>query len=186
MGALLRLDRGAAQGLPITNKLLQTLCPTRDLADHPGLQHLAKSLEMGLIEQIKEGGIRGPALVLQPQRLVEGFPVPAGKTLQIAGAAAATEDPQQRHQQEEPLGVTHTSPEAAIWDGLEEADQIARSALIVCGAIGFGHGGEPFPPTEPHAVNTAKTHADRLLGGPDRRWEFVQIGKRSSRDITYL
>jgi len=42
-----------------------------DLADHPGLQHLAELLEIGLIEQIREGGIQGPASVLKPQRLVK-------------------------------------------------------------------------------------------------------------------
>jgi hypothetical protein len=69
---------------------------------------------MGLIEQVEEGGIRRPALEIQPQRLVERFPVPAGKSLQITGAAAAAQDPQHRHQQQEPLRVTHPTAVATV------------------------------------------------------------------------
>ncbi len=39
----------------------------------------------------------------------------------------------------------------------QEADQIARGALISCGGIGFRHGGQPFPPTESHADSPAKS-----------------------------
>ena len=35
--------------------------------------------------------------------------MPLGKALQIPGAAAAAEDAQDRHQQQQPLGVTHPS-----------------------------------------------------------------------------
>ena len=124
---------------------------------------------MSLVEQAEKGGIRYPAPVLKPQRLVEGFPVPASKTLQITGAAAATEYPQHRHQQEEPLGVTHPTAEPPIRDGLEKADQIARGALIVCVGLDFGHGGQLFPPTELHAVSPTKNYADRVLGSPAPR-----------------
>jgi hypothetical protein len=37
-----------------------------------------------------------------------------GKTLQIHGAAAATQDAQDRHQQQQPLRVTDTSTLAAF------------------------------------------------------------------------
>jgi hypothetical protein len=38
-------------------------------------------MEMGLVEQVEKGGVGRPALVVQPQRLVERFPVPTGKPL---------------------------------------------------------------------------------------------------------
>jgi len=124
--------------------------------------------------QVEKGGVGRPALVVQPLRHVERFPVPTGKPLQITGAAANAEDAQHRHQQEEPLGVTHPTPESTIRYGLEETDQIARSALIVCGVLNFGHGGQPLPPIVgeafsegvPHAGSPAKGSWDTLLGGP--------------------
>lgn len=96
---------------------------------------------MGPIEQVEEGGIRRPALELQPQRLVKRFPVPAGKGLQITGAAAAAQYPQYRHQQHVPLRVTHPTAVATIRDRLEEADQIIRSRLIDCSETGVEHWG---------------------------------------------
>ena len=124
--------------------------------------------------QVEKGGIRWPALVVQHLRHVERFPVPTGKPLQITGAAATAEDAQHRHQREEPLGVTHPTPESTIRYGLEETDQIARSALIVCGVLNLGHGGQPLPPIVgeafsegvPHAGSPAKVSWDTLLGGP--------------------
>jgi len=80
--------------------------------------------------QVEKGGIRWPALVVQHLRHVERFPVPTGKPLQITGAAATAEDAQHRHQREEPLGVTHPTPESTIRYGLEETDQIARTVTF--------------------------------------------------------
>jgi len=37
--SLFRLDGRAAQGLAVTHQLVQTIRPSWDLADHPGLQH---------------------------------------------------------------------------------------------------------------------------------------------------
>jgi len=139
--ALLRLDGRAAQGLAVTHQLVQTIRPAWDLADHPGLQHLAEFLQMGFVEQIEEGGIRGPALEIQAQRLVQLLPMPPGKGFQITGAAAATQDPQHRRQQQKPLRVTHPAAVTPIRDGLEEADQVIRCWLISCSRTGFGHWG---------------------------------------------
>ena len=72
------LDRGAFEGLAITDQLVQSRCPAWDLADHPGLEHLAELLEMRLVEEVQERRIRRPALEVQAQRLVQGFPVPFG------------------------------------------------------------------------------------------------------------
>ncbi len=174
MAAIASFEGGAAQGLPVAHQLVQTLCPTRDLADHPGLQHLAVAcgfceavlLQVGLVEQVEKGGIRGPSLVVQAQRLVESPPVPTRKPLQITGAAAAAEDAQHRHQQQKPLGISNPPTEPPIGDGLEEADQVAWRLITPCGGVGFGHGGQPFPPTEPHAGRAAKGSSDKLLGGP--------------------
>jgi hypothetical protein len=119
--------------------LLQTLSPAWDLADHPGLEHLAEFLQVGLIEQVKEGGIRRPALEIEAQGPVQRLTMPPGKGLEITGAAAAAQDPQHRHQQQEPLRVAHPTAVAAIGDGLEEVDQVIRCGLINCGGAGFGH-----------------------------------------------
>jgi len=147
--AVFCLDGGASQGFAVTDQLVQTLGTTWDLADHPGLQHLAEFLQVGLVEQVEKGGVRRPALEVQAQGLVENFTVPLllrrslrlGEGLQIAGAPAAAQDPQHRDQQQEPLRVTHPTPVAAIGNGLEEADQIIRCGLIDCGGKGFGHWG---------------------------------------------
>ena len=74
--AVFCLDGGAPQGFAVADQLVQTLCPTWDLGDHPGLQHLAEFLQVGLVEQVEKGGIGGPALEVQAQRLVQRFPVP--------------------------------------------------------------------------------------------------------------
>jgi hypothetical protein len=70
------LDGGASQGFPVTDQLVQTLGSSWDLADHPGLQHLAEFLQVGLVEQVEKGGVRGPALEVQAQCLVQRLPVP--------------------------------------------------------------------------------------------------------------
>jgi len=51
--ALIPLGRRAEQDLAVADPLLQTLCAARDLADHPGLQHLAELLELGHIEKME-------------------------------------------------------------------------------------------------------------------------------------
>jgi len=57
MVPVFRLHCGAMLGLAVADQLIQTLCPTRDLADHPALEDLTEFLEMGLDEQEGEGGI---------------------------------------------------------------------------------------------------------------------------------
>ena len=37
----------------VANKLLQTLGPAGDLADHPGLDHIAKDLQVGLVVAVR-------------------------------------------------------------------------------------------------------------------------------------
>ncbi len=81
--AVSSLDRGAFEGLAITDQLIQSRCPTWDLADHPGLEHLAELLEMRLVEEVQERRIRRPGIEVQAQCLVQRFPVPFGEGLQI-------------------------------------------------------------------------------------------------------
>ena len=96
------------------------------------------------------------------------------KALEITGAAAAAQNPQHRHQQQEPLRVTHPAAVAAnsfgegfaYGDGLEEADQVIRNSLIDYSKTGFGHWTGEIPPTKPNADRPAKAYADRLLGDP--------------------
>ena len=90
--AVSSLDRGAFEGLAVTDQLIQSRCPAWDLADHPGLEHLAERLQVGLVEEVEECRIRRPSLEIQTQRLVQHFPVPFGEGLQITGAPAVTED----------------------------------------------------------------------------------------------
>ena len=79
MVAIGGLDRGAFEGLAVTDQLIQSRCPAWDLADHPGLEHLAELLQVSLIEQVEERRIRRPALEVQAQCLVQRFPVPFGE-----------------------------------------------------------------------------------------------------------
>ena len=79
---------------------------------------------MGLVEEVKEGGIGGPALEIEPQCLVQHLTMPPGKRLQITGAAAAAQDPEHRHQQQEPLRLTHPTAVSPVRDGLETTDQV--------------------------------------------------------------
>jgi len=97
--AISGLERGTAQGLAVADQLVQTLCPTRNPADNPGLQHLvvarcfceAVLLRVSLVVvndfreavQVEKSAVRRPALVIQTQRLVKHFPVLTGKALQI-------------------------------------------------------------------------------------------------------
>jgi hypothetical protein len=39
--------------LAVADQLVQTTFPTWDLADHPGLQHLAKLLQLGLVVAVR-------------------------------------------------------------------------------------------------------------------------------------
>lgn len=139
MLAVLGLDNRAPQRLAVADQLVQTVGPAWDLAGHPGLEHLPELLQVGLVEQVEEGGIGGPALEIQVQRLVQGLPVPLGESFQIAGATAATEDPEHCQQQQKPLRVTHAAAVAAVGNGFEEADQIVRHGLIDSGRVGFWH-----------------------------------------------
>ena len=101
--------------------------------------------------------------------------MPPGKGLQITGAAAAAQDPEHRHQQQEPLRVTHPAAVTPIRDGLEKADQVIRCGLINCCRTGIGHWGHEDPPTKPKADSTAKAYKDRLLGGPGVIQLFLQL-----------
>ncbi len=82
-------------------------------------------------------------------------------------------DAQPRHQREKPLRVTHP-PRRNRPSGmaLGKLNQIARSTVFSCGDLGYrfaeaggyGHGGQPFLPTEPYAGSRAKEAPDILLG----------------------
>ena len=78
--------------------------------------------------------------------------MPLGKALQIPGAAAATQDAKDGHQQQQPLGVTHPSALAALREGLQEGDQISTG-------IRLGQGTRAVPtktaPAWPHQLPCA-------------------------------
>ena len=77
-------DRGAFEGLAITDHLLESHCSAWDLADHPSLQHFVELLEMRLVEEVEEHRIGAPALEVQTQCLIQRLPVPLEEGLQIA------------------------------------------------------------------------------------------------------
>jgi len=85
---------------------------------------------VSLIEQVEKGGVRRPSLEIQAQRLVEHLPMPPSERLEITGAAAAAQDPQDRNQQQEPLWIAHPTAVATIWDNPE--DHIMGISLIDC------------------------------------------------------
>ena len=68
------------------------------------------------------------------------------KPLQILGAQAAAQDPEDGHQQQEPLGVADTATLAALRQALKKTDQIG---LICSGNIRLGQGSEAMRPTQP-------------------------------------
>ena len=117
---------------------------------------------MGLVEQTQKGGVGGPAFQIQTQGQIEGRAVPTGKAFEIPGAAAAAENSQDRHQQQEPLGVADAASHASIWDGAEKTDQVGR--LITCCGKGFWHGKDPFQATEPNPRSRGKGDSEKLLG----------------------
>ena len=56
--------------------------------------------------------------------------MPLGETLQIPGAAAATEDAKDRHQQQQPLEVTHPSAHTTFRQRLMKGDQISSGSGV--------------------------------------------------------
>ncbi len=100
-----------------------------DLADDPGLEYLPELLEASLVSQVEAGGIGGPALEVQTQRLVQHLAVLLGEALKVPGAAAVTEDAVHGHQQE-PLQATHHAEVTHIRNGLEESDQTSAGPEI--------------------------------------------------------
>lgn len=47
------LERGAFDGLAITDQLIQSRFPSWDLAIHPSLEHLTELLQVDLVEQVE-------------------------------------------------------------------------------------------------------------------------------------
>ena len=126
---------GAAQGFPVADQLIQTLCPTWDLSDYPVTDGGADGSDIHLQKEVAEGGIGGRAFELDPKRLREHGVVAPGKTLQIAQALAFAQDPKHRHQQQVPGRDANTSTHPCIRNRLEVANQIE----IGCGRNALGH-----------------------------------------------
>ena len=126
--------------------------PCWDPAVHPGLKYVAKGLKVSLIGQVEKGGDRRPTLEIQAQSLVDPRAMPPSERLEITGAAVAARDPKYRNQQQEPLGVAHTTTIATIGDRLEEDYQIISISHIDGSICGLWHVGKPFPPKKANAV----------------------------------
>jgi len=84
--------------------------------------------------------------------------MPPGETLQIPGAAAAAEDAQDRHQQQQPLGVTHPSALTPFRQRLKEGDQISSGS-----GVGQRTGAVP---TKPAPAWPHQPPYDGLSAGP--------------------
>jgi len=124
IGAI-RLRGRPAQGLTVTDQLIKILVLISDLGQHPLPEGPEKLLELNPLKQVEEGGVAGCLGQLQAQRRAERLVMAFGKTFQIPDAAAAAQDPNGRHQQQQPLRVTDASALAAFWESLQEGDQIS-------------------------------------------------------------
>ena len=117
------------QGFAATHQLVKTLRPARDMADHPGLYHLPKLLEVGLVEQVEKVASegqrfnQGPAIASLP--LVAAWQKPPDH-----GNCGNPQDTEDRHVQQEPLRIEAPAAAMPIRDGLEEAHRVIRCSLI--------------------------------------------------------
>jgi len=160
--ATVGLDNRAAECLAVAHELIKTHRTTWDLGEHPPLQLPADLGHINLQEQIAEGGISGWPPELKTQRLVQRSVMAEGKALQIPQALAATQDPEDRHQEQKPLGEAHPTTHPSLWDRLQKADQVGRGIS----RRGFWQRRDPFPPTKPNARSNAKLACDRLSISP--------------------
>ena len=112
--------------LPVTDQLIKFPVLLCDLGQHPLAQHGEQALQIYPLKQVEEGGVGGCAAKLKTESRIEGHAVPAGKSLQIPGAATATQDSQDGQQQQQPLGIAHPTTLAALRKRLQKADQIRR------------------------------------------------------------
>lgn len=60
------LYRCSPQGAAVPYLLVQVVWSASNQVDHPGLERLAEPLQVGLIQQVVERGIRGPAPDILP------------------------------------------------------------------------------------------------------------------------
>jgi len=154
----IRLAGGTPHGLAITDQLIEIPVLISDLGQHPLAQQGEQPVQIHPLEQVEEGGVAGCTAQLQIQGLAERLAVPAGKALQIPGAAAVAQDPQNRHQQQQPLGIADPAALTAFRQGLQKADQIG-------GRSGLEQGSGAVLPTKP---------------GPDRpgngTWDALSVG----------
>ena len=112
------------QGFAVADQLVKILVLISDLGQHPLPQQPKELLELDPFKQIEEGGITGCIGELQIQSRTERLVMASGKTLEIPGAPAATQDAQDRHQQKQPLGVAHPSALTPFRQSLQDGDQI--------------------------------------------------------------
>lgn len=110
----------AQQSFVVTDQLIKILVLIHDLGDYPLLEQPEELLDLHPLKQVEEGGIAGCFGELQLQSGAEWMVMPFGKALQIPVAAAAAADAQDRHQQQQPLGVTHPSALACFGQRLNE------------------------------------------------------------------
>ena len=80
-----------------------------------------------------------------------GLSVGFGKRLEIKGAFTDDQDPEQRHEQQEPLRLAHSRAVAAKGNRVEEADQPFRYDWNACGRAGFGRWAGEIPLTKANA-----------------------------------
>ncbi len=90
----------APQGFAIADQLIKIRVLISDLGQHPLPQQRKELLDLNPLKQVEEGGVAGCLGQLQAQRRAECLLMAPGKALQIPGAAAATQDAQDGHQQQ--------------------------------------------------------------------------------------
>jgi len=137
----------STQGFAVTDQLVEILVLISDLGEHPLSEQGEELLNFHPFKQVEEGGVAGRPGQLQIEGCTEGLEMPFGKTLEIPGAATATEDSKDGHQQQQSLGITDPTALAPFWQSLQKGDQISSGSRV-----GQQTGAVPTkpPPAWPH------------------------------------
>jgi hypothetical protein len=152
-----RHDR-PAQGLAVTDQLIEIRCATGDLSDRPVTDHRTQGCHVHLLEEVAERGVRWRPPQLQAQRLGEHGVVADGESLQIPQALAATQDSQYGHQQQISCRERNPASNPCIGVRPQVDDQVEISGI----RSDFKHKEGANPPTSTHADRHGKRACDGL------------------------
>jgi hypothetical protein len=121
----IKLRGWTPQRFAVADQLLDFPVLLSDLSEHPLPEQTKELLHFHPHKQIGECGVAGRIGHLHVQYRGKRLVVPSGKALQIPSTAATDQNAQNRHQQQQPLGVAHPTAFATFRQGLQEGDQIS-------------------------------------------------------------